>query len=82
MNYKKNKKDQQEINPVSDLAMSFGKLPPQNLEAEEAVLGGLMIERGSLPIIQDIISGSSFYKEAHRIIISQVWNGSPGGGAG
>lgn len=72
MNYKKNKKDQQEINPVSDLAMSFGKLPPQNLEAEEAVLGGLMIERGSLPIIQDIISGSSFYKEAHRIIFESI----------
>jgi len=55
-------------NSISDLATSLGKLPPQNLEAEEAVLGALMIEKGSMPIVQEILRPESFYKEAHRII--------------
>lgn len=59
-------------NPVTDLAMSFGKLPPQNLEAEEAVLGALMIEKGSMPIVQEILRPESFYKEAHRIIYETI----------
>lgn len=57
---------------VTDLAMSFGKLPPQNLEAEEAVLGALMIEKGSMPIVQEILRPESFYKEAHRIIYETI----------
>ena len=57
---------------VADLAMSFGKIPPQNLEAEEAVLGALMIEKGSMPIVQEILRPESFYKESHRIIYETI----------
>ena len=57
---------------ISDLALSMGKLPPQNLEAEEAVLGALMIEKASISLVQDILRPESFYKEAHRIIYDTI----------
>jgi replicative DNA helicase len=59
-------------NSLHDLASSLGKLPPQNLEAEEAVLGALMLEKGSMPIVQEILRPDSFYKEAHRIIYEAI----------
>jgi replicative DNA helicase len=57
---------------LADIASSLGKLPPQNLEAEEAVLGALMLEKGSMPIVLEILRPDSFYKEAHRIIYETI----------
>lgn len=67
------KKGPDKTNPVTDLAMSFGKLPPQNLEAEEAVLGALMIEKDAINTIIPLLPNSCyFYKEAHVIIFEAI----------
>lgn len=57
---------------VTDLANSFGKLPPQNLEAEEAVLGGILVEKGSLSVVAGILNPNSFYKESNRLIFQAI----------
>lgn len=44
------------------------KLPPQNLEAEQSVLGGIMVDPDALDRIVDVISENDFYKAAHRKI--------------
>jgi replicative DNA helicase len=44
------------------------KVPPQNLEAEQAVLGGLLIESEAWDDIIDIVADSDFYSPAHRTI--------------
>ena len=44
------------------------KIPPQNLEAEQALLGSLLIDREAIIKVGDIISAEDFYKEAHRLI--------------
>ncbi|MFN3489882.1 MAG: replicative DNA helicase [Emticicia sp.] len=49
-----------------------GKLPPQALELEEAVLGALMIEKDALTAVVDILQPSSFYKEAHQRIYNAI----------
>lgn len=46
----------------------FGKLQPQALPLEEAVLGALMLEREALPVVMDILRPESFYHEAHQCI--------------
>lgn len=46
----------------------FGKLQPQALPLEEAVLGAMMLEREALPIVMDILRPESFYHEAHQCI--------------
>ncbi len=48
------------------------KLPPQNVEAEQSVLGSAMIDNNALPKIIEIISREDFYKEAHRKIFEAM----------
>lgn len=58
-------------NSYSDIN-TLGKVPPQALELEEAVLGALMLEKGSYDIISEIIKQESFYKESHGIIFKSI----------
>ena len=51
---------------------SLGKVPPQALELEEAVLGALMLERDALSAIADILKPEAFYKEAHRVVYEAI----------
>ena len=44
------------------------RLPPQSMEAEEAVLGAILVNSSSLPRIIGIVKPESFYKPANRII--------------
>ncbi|HIE36101.1 MAG TPA: replicative DNA helicase, partial [Candidatus Omnitrophica bacterium] len=48
------------------------KLPPQNIEAEMATLGAMLIDEGVIPEILEIIHEGSFYKEEHKIIFSSI----------
>ena len=45
-----------------------GRVPPANLEAEQSVLGGILLEPGSLDGIADILKPEDFYHEAHEKI--------------
>jgi len=52
------------------------KLPPQNIEAEEALLGSLLIDKEAITKIIDLIRPEDFYKDVHRIIFEtmiEVW---------
>ncbi len=51
---------------------SMGKLPPQAIELEEAVLGALMIEKDALNSVIDILKAESFYKESHQRIYNAI----------
>lgn len=51
---------------------TFGKLPPQALDLEEAVLGALMLESDALSTVADILKPESFYKEAHQRIFRAI----------
>jgi len=50
----------------------FGKVPPQALDMEEAVLGAVMLEKESVITVLDILKAESFYKEAHQKIFKAV----------
>jgi len=62
-NYRGNKKK------GSDLSnYVFGKVQPQALPLEEAVLGAIMLDKDALPVILDILNAESFYSDAHQLI--------------
>jgi replicative DNA helicase len=44
------------------------KVPPHNLEAEQAVLGGILINADAFNQVADVISDDDFYREAHALI--------------
>jgi replicative DNA helicase len=45
------------------------RLPPQNVEAEEAVIGGVLLENGALDRALEAVEPDDFYREAHRKIM-------------
>ncbi|MFP4094367.1 MAG: replicative DNA helicase [Cyclobacteriaceae bacterium] len=53
-------------------ANALGKLPPQAIELEEAVLGALMLEKEALTTVIDILKPESFYKDSHREIYQAI----------
>lgn len=53
-------------------AQQFGKLPPQALDLEEAVLGALMLEKDALTSVIDILTAEAFYKDSHRLIFLAI----------
>lgn len=51
---------------------TIDKLPPQNLEAEQAVLGAIILDNEALPKVIEILSPEDFYKEAHRRLYNVI----------
>ena len=54
------------------LTQEYGKLPPQAVDLEEAVLGALLLEKDALTEVIDILQPPSFYKEAHQKIYATI----------
>lgn len=52
--------------------MDIGKMPPQAVELEEAVLGALMLEKDALTNVIDILKPQSFYKDANARIFQAI----------
>lgn len=52
----------------------LGKLPPQALDIEEAVLGALMLDRDALASVIDALKADTFYKTEHRLIFSVIYD--------
>ncbi len=44
------------------------KLPPHSLEAEQSVLGGLLLDNDAVDRVGDVIADADFYSEAHRLV--------------
>lgn len=52
----------------------LGKVPPQALDLEEAVLGAMLIEKDAVVGVMDLLRPESFYKEAHQKIFEAIIN--------
>jgi len=55
-----------------DNIYEHGKIPPQCLDLEEAVLGAMMLEPARLLEIIEMVKPEMFYKENHQIILSSI----------
>ncbi len=57
---------------VKRLKQDDFRVPPQNIEAEQCVLGGILIEAGALLKVIELLEPDDFYKESHRLIYSAI----------
>jgi len=55
-----------------DLPLDQLKLPPHSLEAEQSVLGGLMLDNDAADRIGDVVGTDDFYSDAHRIVYRHI----------
>ena len=65
------------INPIkvdktTIINLEKGKLPPQALDLEEAVLGAMMIDKKGVDEVIDILQPDAFYKDAHKYIFEAI----------
>ena len=71
---KKSSRSKLSIAPTGTALHEHGKLPPQALELEEAVLGALMLEKQTVFEVMDKLSHHVFYKESHQKIFESLSN--------
>jgi len=57
---------------MADQDLDALKLPPHSVEAEQSVIGGLLLENEALDKIADILSASDFYRHDHRLIFKHI----------
>jgi replicative DNA helicase len=55
-----------------DLPLESLKLPPHSVEAEQSVLGGLMLDNEAADRIGDVVGADDFYSDAHRVIYRHI----------
>lgn len=51
---------------------NMGRLPPQNIEAEQSVIGSMMLDREVIPIITEVLKAEDFYRQDHIEIYEAV----------
>ncbi|MEI7663497.1 MAG: replicative DNA helicase [Bacteroidota bacterium] len=57
---------------LNETVFEHGKIPPQALDLEEAVLGAMMLENDRLAEVIEVLKPEVFYKESHQIIFSAI----------
>ena len=70
------KENNKAVSAIEQINAQYGKVPPQAVEVECAVLGACMLERDAFENISGILRPESFYHEEHRLIfetIKAVW---------
>jgi replicative DNA helicase len=63
----------QKVDKSRIINLEKGKIPPQALDLEEAVLGAMMIDKKGIDDVIDILHSEAFYKEAHQQIYDAIY---------
>ncbi len=66
------KSNPQTPSKFGNLNIEYGKLPPQAVDLEEAVLGAIMLEKDAVLSVLDILKPASFYKDSHQKIYKAI----------
>ena len=57
---------------VKDAQVEAARVPPQSIEAEQSVLGGLLLDNSAWDRIADLIGEHDFYRADHRLIFQHI----------
>ncbi|MDH3438507.1 MAG: replicative DNA helicase, partial [Betaproteobacteria bacterium] len=57
---------------VKDAQVEATRVPPQSIEAEQSVLGGLLLDNTAWDRIADVITAADFYRADHRLIFEHI----------
>jgi replicative DNA helicase len=60
------------MNDRSDPQLESLRIPPHSIEAEQSVLGGLMLDNSAYDKIADLVSAEDFYRFDHRLIFQHI----------
>jgi replicative DNA helicase len=55
-----------------DIDSTLHRIPPQNLEAEQSILGGILLDNQGLNAVVELLSAREFYSDSHRRIFEAI----------
>ncbi|HLR78086.1 MAG TPA: DnaB-like helicase N-terminal domain-containing protein, partial [Burkholderiaceae bacterium] len=61
-----------DLNAGSDSQLDYLRVPPHSVEAEQSVLGGLLLDNAAWDRVTDILTEDDFYRFDHRIIWQHI----------
>ena len=56
----------------SDAQIAALKLPPHSIEAEQSLIGGLLLDNAAWDRIGDVVAETDFYRDDHRRIFRHI----------
>ena len=59
-------------NTIQDEMLESLKVPPHSVEAEQSLLGGLMLDNGTWDQVVEIVAEDDFYRQGHRLIFRAI----------
>ena len=63
----------QVVTPIAkDIEVEGARVPPQSIEAEQSVLGGLLLDNSAWDRISDVLTEQDFYRADHRLIYRAI----------
>src|SRR5690554_3428435 len=54
------------------MAADLERVPPQHIEAEQSVIGALLLDRDAAHRVAEVVEPDDFYREAHRLIYQAI----------
>lgn len=51
---------------------ALGRIPPQNVEAEQSVIGSMLLDKEAIAVVTEVIKAEDFYREDHREIFEAI----------
>lgn len=54
--------------------MDIGKIPPNDIEAEQAVLGSMLLDRDAVSSALEVLKPNDFYREENKLIFEAILN--------
>ncbi len=70
--YNRKSKNETDYSGLFKTLENEGKLPPQNLELEETLLGTLLLDKNAITRVADILLADDFYRHENKIIYSTI----------
>ncbi len=52
--------------------MALGQIPPQNIEAEQAVLGAILVNKDAMDKVAEVIIAEDFYRQDHQKVFRAI----------
>ncbi|MEV0370238.1 replicative DNA helicase [Streptomyces sp. NPDC050636] len=53
-------------------AGGFERVPPQDLDAEQSVLGGMLLSKDAIADVVEVLKGEDFYRPAHELVFQAI----------
>ena len=50
----------------------LGRIPPQNIEAEQSVIGAMLLDKDAIPVVTEFLKGKHFYRQDHKEIFEGI----------